>query len=194
VLDSTFKNVAKVLIVKDMPGYQATVVLDNVRLEDDVEATVVDSNGKIILPGGSKIIKSWALGRRYTDDHPKGILAAGDLPPPRKDKSLLYGNDVFFEKQKPQYFNKERTDFLSVLWFGAKNDGVYPNTNTKNINKALQDAARLGKILVFPAGIYKVDDTIHIPPGSKIVGALWSQIMAVGKNFENMAKPRALVR
>jgi glucan 1,3-beta-glucosidase len=177
-----------------MPGYQATVVLDNVNLEGNVKATVLDSDGKIILPGESKMIKSWALGRRYTDDYPNGVLMVGDLPPPTKDKSLLYGSDRFFEQQKPQYFNKEQSDFLSVLWFGAKNDGVYPNSNTLSINKALEEAARLGKILVFPAGVYKVDDTLYIPPESKIVGVLWSQIMAVGKNFEDMTRPKALVK
>jgi glucan 1,3-beta-glucosidase len=155
---------------------------------------VIDSNGQILLPGGSTIVKSWGLGRRYTDDHPKGLLAVGNLKPPRKDSSLLMVKDKFFWQAKPQYQDKPSLDFLSVLWFGVKNDGSNAGPNTQNINKALKEAARLRKVLVFPAGVYKVSDTIFVPPESKIVGALWSQIMADGKQFEDKDNPRILVK
>jgi hypothetical protein len=48
--------------------------------------------------------------------------------------------------------------------------------------------------LVFPAGIYTIDDTLTISPGSKIVGILWPQLMAVGKAFKDKNDPRVFIR
>ena len=50
------------------------------------------------------------------------------------------------------------------------------------------------QIFVFPAGIYAIDDTITIPPGSRIVGVLWPQLMAVGSKFDNVNDPHVFIR
>jgi glucan 1,3-beta-glucosidase len=183
------------MIIKDTPGYQATIVLDNIRLKGNIKSAIENDKGRTVLQGGARTINSWSLGRRYTEQYPNGALAMGDLKSPSKDPLLLYDNDQkFFEQQKPQYENAKQSDFIDVLSFGVKNDGSYPNANALWLNIALHEAASKKKILVFPAGVYKVDDTIHIPPGSRLVGALWSQIMAVGRKFENKEDPKVLAK
>ncbi|KAF2420739.1 pectin lyase-like protein [Tothia fuscella] len=196
ILDSSFKDVENMLVVGgNIKGYQPNVVVDNVKLDSVTKSAVTDDSGKQLLVGGSRTIQFWALGRRYTDEQPKGALVMGTMQPPKKDKSLLYGNDMnFFESNKPQYWNQDASKFLNVLDYGVNNDASYPNNNMKNINKALLDSAGLNKILVFPAGVYKVDDTIFIPPGARVVGVLWSQIMAIGKAFSNLREPKAVLQ
>jgi hypothetical protein len=106
----------------------------------------------VLLAGGVNI-DSWATGRRYTDDTPKGIHNKGKMNPPRKDKTLLDDKGNFLEHDKPQYVNLPNELVKSVLDFGARNDGVYPNNNTAAINEALRATSQgfKRKVLVFPA-------------------------------------------
>jgi glucan 1,3-beta-glucosidase len=193
------------LIVAKIDGYQPNVVLDNVEVQR--ANTIVSDAGGVILEGGTKTIKSWVLGRYYNRNDFDGNIWVGDMDPPKKDSSLLQNSDPrstkgipkgsntrFFEREKPSYMRNSATDFLNVLDFEVRNDGTEANRNTKGINAALFQAASQNKILMFPAGIYKVDDTLFIPPNSRIVGALWSQIMAVGSNFQDDVKPRILAK
>lgn len=196
ILDSTFKNVEKMLIVgADIKGYQPNVVIDNVKIDNACKVAVSDSRGKQILPGGAQTIEFWAVGRRYNDDEPKGSLMMGYMQPPRKDKSLLYGKDFqYFENDKPQYSSLDASNFLNILDYGVPNDGTFLTNNAKKINAALWDSANQHKVLVFPAGTYKTEDTIFIPPGARLVGALWSQIMASGPTFSDVSRPKVLAR
>jgi glucan 1,3-beta-glucosidase len=50
------------------------------------------------------------------------------------------------------------------------------------------------KITYFPYGVYVVTGTIKVPPGSRIVGEVWSVITASGSNFNSSDNPRALLR
>jgi glucan 1,3-beta-glucosidase len=65
--------------------------------------------------------------------------------------------------------------------------------DTLAINAALKANANC-KITYFPHGVYVVTDTIKVPPGSRIVGEVWSVITASGSNFDSSDNPRALLR
>lgn len=119
----------------------------------------------------------------------------GELDPSRKDKSLLYGQGFHhFQSDKPQYASVDASKFLSILGYGVPNDGASSNNNPQKSNAALLDSANQHKILVFPSSTYKTEDTIFIPPGASLVGALWSQIMASGPTFSDVSKPKVLAR
>jgi hypothetical protein len=137
------------------------------------------------------------LGRRYTVDKTNGYSEeeGGRLSPPYKLRKLLDGKN-YFERSKPQYEGLGRNNFLSVLdpRYNVKNDMTGSATNAKGINKALEDASRENKILVFPAGMYVVEDTINVPVNTKMVGVLWSQIMATGSLFQDEKKPKVLIK
>jgi hypothetical protein len=183
------------IVAAGIPGYQPTVIIDNTRVEGNAKSIVSDKHGKVLLEGGAQKIESWGFGRRYTDSDPKGILMVGDFEAPDKDKSLLNGKEFkFFEKDKPNYSDIPSNQFINILEHGVKNDASYPNDNAKRINEILSHASIEAKIVVFPAGTYKVDDTIFIPPNTRIVGALWSQIMATGKRFSDPKKPKVFIK
>jgi glucan 1,3-beta-glucosidase len=155
---------------------------------------VKDTTGSILAPGGN--ITQWAYGWRFTANMQDGQKVYGPLPfTPTKPASLL-SNGRFFERSKPLYDNLGSGRVIDVMSFGAKNDGsdTSASSNTKAINEALKSAAANGALLVFPAGIYLVDGTLKIPVGSRLSGALWSQIMAVGKHFQDDSQPQPLAR
>jgi hypothetical protein len=60
--------------------------------------------------------------------------------------------------------------------------------------RVLNENAGTGKIVFVDAGSYKLTDTVTVPPGSKIVGELWAQLVASGSNFKIEIKPRLLFR
>lgn len=66
--------------------------------------------------------------------------------------------------------------------------------DTAGINKCLQQYSGQDVIIFFPQGSYVVTDTVTIPRGSKIVGEVWSQIMATGAKFQDMKNPHVMVK
>lgn len=46
----------------------------------------------------------------------------------------------------------------------------------------------------FPAGTYLATSTIHIPPGSRLIGEAWSAISASGPFFASASGPKSLVQ
>ncbi|KAF2429000.1 hypothetical protein EJ08DRAFT_662166 [Tothia fuscella] len=73
---------------------------------------------------------------------------------------------------------------------GAKGDGV--TDDTARFQSVLDN--NVGKIIFINAGSYKLTHTITVPPGSKIVGELWAQLVAEGNNFAVETNPRPLFR
>lgn len=163
-------------------------------------AVVADEDGTMYLNGTSRHISSWGIGTRYereltaSDSYKAGFMTA-----PNMDSSLFgtIGSSNargVFERSKPQYPTTKTDTFINVLDFGAKNDASYPNTNAEAINYALQLSAFENKVLVFPAGVYKIDKQIYIPKGARLVGILWPQLMAVGERFGNTRSPQVFIK
>ncbi|KAF2396068.1 pectin lyase-like protein [Trichodelitschia bisporula] len=193
LMDSVFQNVDQVLLTAQVPNYKPNIVLDNVKLQGNI-GTVVSDGESVLLGHEGDTVESWAIGNRFTKDEETGNNRVGPMEPPRKDPSLLTAGGKFFEREKPQYNNLPAGSFFNILDFNVRNDGVYPNQNAVGINRALKLAAGQNKVVVFPAGVYKVDDTIFIPPGSRIVGVLWSQLMAVGEAFQSEVDLKVLAK
>jgi hypothetical protein len=101
---------------------------------------------------------------------------------------------MIFERPKPQYENIGPKQYLNILDLGVRNDGTWVRGNAGAFNMALQVAKSLNQVLIIPAGVYLVEDTINIPVGSRIVGILWPQIMAFGSAFSDMSRPKVLAR
>jgi hypothetical protein len=71
-------------------------------------------------------------------------------------------------------------------------DGV--TDDTLNIQSTLNNFIGQDVIIFIPAGTYIVTDTIVIPKGTKIVGEVWSQIMAQGPKFGDMNNPHVMAQ
>ncbi|KAF2398831.1 pectin lyase-like protein, partial [Trichodelitschia bisporula] len=191
VQGSSFTNVDTMLIVLQTTGYQATVLLENIELAGSSRVAVASNTGDALLAGGPQKIPLWGLGRRFDDASPEGRITMGPIPVPKKDPGLLLLDD-WYEREKPMYHREPAGNFINVLDFGVKNDGTSAAGNARGINEALAKAAGEKKVLVFPAGIYLVDETLFIPSGTRMVGVLWSQIVATGAKFADPDHPYIL--
>jgi len=48
--------------------------------------------------------------------------------------------------------------------------------------------------LFFPHGIYLISDTVTVPPGSRLVGQVWSVLMASGNTFRTSSTPKPMLK
>jgi hypothetical protein len=119
------------------------------------------------------------MGRRYSSidgaEDPgdsDGFVTGFISPTVVKPRVLLDNNGNIFERSKPQYESMASGGFLVATEFGIANDGT--GDQAMAINNLLIGAG--GTPVFFPAGIYQVKSTVHVPVGSIIVGEGWSQV------------------
>lgn len=90
------------------------------------------------------------------------------------------------------------SDFINIK-DPSQNGGhtvVGDNTvdESEALNAVLQYAASQDKIAYFPFGKYRVDDTLLIPVGSRIVGEGWATITGYGDSFKDASNPKPVVQ
>ncbi|KAL2015322.1 hypothetical protein VTK56DRAFT_5804 [Thermocarpiscus australiensis] len=98
----------------------------------------------------------------------------------------------------PNYASNPVSDFLNVK-DPAQNGGhtvLGDQTIDESpaLNAILQLAASQNKIAYFPFGKYRVDSTLFIPPGSRIVGEAWATITGSGDFFKDASNPKPVVQ
>lgn len=185
ILDSSFQNV-KIIVVTSPPSHalgsgSTGLVLENIAMSG-VTSVVADSAGKVYLGGGASVVDQWALGPTYTGSNAaRGFSDGGKVGNFKKRSGLYDDKGAYFEREKPQYAELSVDNFLHVKDFGATGDGSTDDT------VAVQEAlyASLGKVLFVDAGSYLLTSTIIIPPGARIVGETWSQLVATGAYFQD---------
>ncbi|KAE8334280.1 pectin lyase fold/virulence factor [Aspergillus arachidicola] len=167
-----------------------SLILENISLSN-VSIAVNGTNGTI-LPGSpdSMIITAWGQGHRYTPTGPSSFQG-GFVAPTRAKGLLARGSSHYYTKSKPQYEKAPVSLFISVRSAGAKGDGITDDTSA--IQAALHSAAKSGRILFFDQGVFKVSNTIYIPPGSRIVGESFPVIMGGGAKFSDKRHPVPVV-
>ncbi|KAK3654385.1 hypothetical protein LTR56_004015 [Elasticomyces elasticus] len=158
----------------NVPETGGSLVIDNVDMST-VASAVVDDENKEILAGGSKIAH-WVSGNVY-DHKSTAVATQGNITAPNKAPSLLLNGNIF-GRSKPQYEGAQASDFMQISAAGCKGDGATDATDC--VQKFLNDAASANKIAYFNHGVYKVTKTITVPATIKIVGELWSTILASG--------------
>ncbi|GJN70441.1 glycoside hydrolase family 55 [Purpureocillium lilacinum] len=97
----------------------------------------------------------------------------------------------------PNYRDKKASDFINVKDPSQNGGQTILGDHTKDesaaLNKVLQYAAQQNKIAYFPFGKYRVDSTLFIPPGSRIVGEAWATITGNGNFFKDESNPKPIV-
>ncbi|KAK6502302.1 hypothetical protein TWF506_002885 [Arthrobotrys conoides] len=184
VLDSSFAYVPIAILTSG----RTNINIDNTEIIN-CDIVVGKPGGPTILAGGNRIIQSWMTGRLYDAYDSKGTTFTG-VPKyvPSKPAGLLDSSGKFFIRSKPQYETLSSSSFLNVKSSGAQGNGQADDTAA--INTALQS----GKIVFFPAGVYKVTGTINVPVGARIVGESWSQIMGTGSYFADADNPKVMIK
>ncbi|KAK3314140.1 family 55 glycoside hydrolase [Apodospora peruviana] len=98
----------------------------------------------------------------------------------------------------PNYAQNRVTDFLNIK-DPAQNGGrtVYGDHSrdeAATLNAILQLAASQNKIAYFPFGKYRVESTLLVPIGSRIVGEAWATITGEGNFFKDASNPKPVVQ
>ncbi|KAF3929479.1 hypothetical protein ABW19_dt0200131 [Dactylella cylindrospora] len=196
VLDSRFSNVATPIITRSGSGGRSpNIVIDNLLVEGTTKDIVYGLDGESILEGtldGSPLtIKSWAIGRRYTNTDGTGAYVAGHVDPaPSKPEGLLGQSGKYFTRSRPQYENLAASEFIIATDHDIMNDGS--GDQSAAINSLLENAN--GRPVFFPAGIYQVKGTVFVPVGTRMVGEGWSQIMGYDDYFNDEHEPKVMVK
>lgn len=187
VIDSHFNGVPYAITISN-PMPRPNVVLDNLLVENSDSIVLIDG-GDTLLPGssGAVYVNSWAMGKQYRSTDGTGSYQMGYLDQvPNKPQSLLDTNGRYYVRSKPQY------ETISSVVVATDNgvDNTMNGDQTSAINHLLIN--NIGKVIFFPAGIYLINGTIYVPPGSIIVGEGWSQFMAQGEYFSDETNPQPL--
>jgi hypothetical protein len=195
LMDSTITNTATGVLIRNTPlsryDVSGTLLLDNVQVTN-VDAVVRDIGGAAVLTA-SGTIASWGRGSHYTDNTGFPSYSAGYLANIVKSPVLLDSQGRFFRKGRPQYENLPYTSFASVKAGGARGDGV--TDDSVAVQNVINANINNGRIVYFPAGTYVFYQTVHVPPGVKIIGEIWSKIFAGGNSFfQNEEHPQPLLK
>ncbi|EPS40839.1 hypothetical protein H072_5254 [Dactylellina haptotyla CBS 200.50] len=196
IIDTKIANTATGILTSVSGTNATSILLENVQFSG--VGVGVSNKGATALAGGSQTINNWASGSIYDNAHPSGngrgkSQDTGTLPSTWTKPSSLLGTNGWFERSKPQYGSVAASGFSDVKSvYGCKGNGR--SDDTACLNTALATTAANGQILWIPYGTYLVTDTIKVPPGAKIVGEIWPQIMGSGSKFSDMNNPYPMVQ
>ncbi|KAK4506055.1 hypothetical protein PRZ48_004020 [Zasmidium cellare] len=172
----------------NVPATGGTLLLINVDFAGTQNAVYQVPQTKTILEG-NKIVDHWAQGNSYVGNGKQQISAGPISNAPKLPQSLTTQNGAVYGRSKPQYEDVAASNFISALDSGLKGDGQTDDT------KAMQDflnkvASTPGAIAFFDHAAYLIKDTVIIPQKIKIVGEIWSLIVADGDSFNDATKPK----
>lgn len=191
LIDSTASNTRTVLRTNSQSTGEHSLVIENFLAGSDL-GTVVSASGNAILSGS--VPDTWVYGNAYTPggsgvvSHQNGTVYST----PRS--SALLSNGKFVTIPPPTYQAYDVSQFINVKHvpgYHVAGDGI--TDDTINLNTIISMFAGC-KILFFPQGTYIVTNTLHFPPGSRVVGEAWSAISAIGSNFYNPSAPTVMVQ
>lgn len=164
---------------------EGSLVLDNVRYNNPGNGVIVQNSGATALPagGGTTTVKTWVQG--YIWQNGASNLGSKDISSqtPSRPSSLVNGDGTYFEMTRPNYVGMTQVD---VTTLGLVGDGK--TDNAKALQTAVNNYANRA-VLFFPHGIYNFESTVVIPPGTRMVGQVWSVLAATGGGFQNAQNP-----
>jgi glucan 1,3-beta-glucosidase len=182
---------------------QGSLTLDNFNT-DATTAAVKSSDGKVLLQGPVAAGQTWILGNVDPGGYQDGRLYTIDRP-----AALLTANK-YFSMAAPQYEKYDVSQFISLM--GDSQNPVYgdskiPQTHVDaqakdkidvhndgpSINAILRKYAGC-KIIFVPQGIYLTEETIYVPPGTRLVGEQLSIFTGNGTSFTNADDPQPIIQ
>ncbi|KAI1378301.1 pectin lyase-like protein [Hypoxylon crocopeplum] len=187
VLDSLFKDVPQVILVPQPPSERPAIVLDNISIVNS-PVVVQTKDGDIMLQGstGELSFDSWATGYQFVPGGSGSDKTGFVIPATNKSQKLL-SSVGYYLRLRPTY---ESEKIIVATDYGVANNASGDQSGA--INALL--SKYVGSVVYFPAGIYVVNNTVHLPVGSRAIGSGWSQIMGTGEYFDDVENPKVMVR
>lgn len=164
------------------------VVIENLT-SDSANSVVVDAGGSQLL-GPTTHVDTWVFGNAEPGWYQPGTAYATQRAP-----SLLTSSGQFFTKLQPTYATLGTADIVNVKAVtGLPVYGDGKTNDAASLNAIIQQNAAAGKLTYFPYGVYIVEDTLFVPPGSRIAGEAWSVISGAGSIFLDASNPKPVVQ
>ncbi|KAH6640210.1 pectate lyase superfamily protein-domain-containing protein [Chaetomium tenue] len=172
------------------PAVANNFIFENLRLDNVPTAIRGPSGTELAGSSGTSVIEAWGRGNEYTASSGPTFFE-GPIQSNQRPASLVAGT-AFYERSKPQYENVPLSEFVSARSAGAKGDATTDDTDA--LNTLFASAAAANKIVFLDAGMYLVTKTLHIPPGSRIVGEAFPVILSSGAFFASAASPQPVIQ
>ncbi|KAF3930728.1 hypothetical protein ABW19_dt0209580 [Dactylella cylindrospora] len=180
------------------PPAAGTLILQNIKISG-VGTTVEGWNNDEIFggndPGYNVTIPFWGHGRGYSDKYQTGddINVVVDETRDSVPDALKDSSGKILERPRPLYRHIPSHRFISVKANGAIGDGEADDT--ASIQEIISahgnvEAGEEKNIIFFDYGVYRVSNTIYVPPNTYLVGEMWSVIMSSGSKFGDASNPQ----
>lgn len=214
LLDSVISNtpigVLTAFAASTQPEFQTngTLILDNVDATVNVPSLVVNSVTRAVILPGNQRVATYVQGRVYdttsggsqlTSRPPLGAAVFANLgtavqalqvQPATSRPAVLLDAETgrWLTRSRPQYEDIPLVSFKSVRAAGVRGDGVTDDTAALQL---LFDSVSPGDVVFFDHGAYLVTSTVRVPANVRIVGEVWSVILAGGNSsFKDQTAPR----
>lgn len=160
-------------------------------LQKDTNSDIAQVSGKTVL-GAQSHVDTFTYGNTVGRDPIYGATTSTNTRP-----AALAPNGKYPVLAAPNFANNPISDFINVKDpaqnGGFKVLGDHTIDESDVLNKVLEFAAANQKIAYFPFGKYRVDSTLFIPKGSRIVGEAWATITGNGAFFKDSSSPKPVV-
>ncbi|KAK3291009.1 pectin lyase fold/virulence factor [Chaetomium fimeti] len=188
LVDATSINSGVTLKTTSWPSY----LIENLN-KDTLHTNIAEGPADFTLPAQSHVAQ-FTYGNTVNRDPIYGPTTS----PLNRPTALAPSGGWYPALPAPNYASTPVTAFLNVK-DPAQNGGrtiLGDNTIDESaaLNAILRLAAGQSKIAYFPFGKYRVDSTLLVPRGSRIVGEAWATIVARGAFFKDVANPRPVVQ
>lgn len=165
-----------------------------------IENLTKDTTSNIVEGPGSYVYTAQRHLSRlsYGNTVNRNPIYGPDTTPYTRAAALLAPDGNYPVLPAPNYADLPASAFLNVK-DPAQNGGrniLGDNTRDEasQLNEILALAARTNKIAYFPFGKYRVESTLVVPPGSRIVGEAWATISGQGSFFSDERNPHPVVQ
>lgn len=188
VVDATVLNSGTLLSTVQYPNF----MIENA-CRDNSNAMVI-AGGKTLVGGVSKV-GHYVYGNTYNANP---IYKTDNQPSADRRPTSLLVNGKYPVISPNQHTDKTAADVINLKDSsqngGGKVLGDGSNIDGPGLQTGLNMAAAAGKIAYLPFGVYRVDKTLTIPPGTILYGNGWSTIQGVGQNFKSESNPQPVVQ
>lgn len=170
-----------------------SLLIENLVKDTDSDIAVVADVGTVLAAAAH--VDQFSYANTVGRDPVYGAVSSSSARP-----AALAPGGYYPVVPAPNYAAYPAADFINVK--DPSQNGGYTvlgdasGDDAAALNAALRYAAAQNKIAYFPFGKYRVDDTLVVPAGSRVVGEAWATITGsgAGGNFLDAANPQPVVR
>lgn len=163
-----------------------------------IENLTKDNGSPIAVVRGETVLSGQGFANTYTYGNTVGRNPIyGPTTSTNKRPAALAPGGKYPVIRPPTYANNKVSDFINIKDPNQNGGRQVFGDNTRDeanvLNEILKLAASQNKIAYFPFGKYRVDSTLFIPPGSRIIGEAWATITGNGNFFKDENNPKPII-